>query len=120
MSDIFDYFFGYDKQFNYCNLGGRIYRHISKEDKEILTVNVAGFAEEDIKIEPKNIGNTDYLYVIGTPKENVQEFIEPMNIRFVIKPSMIGEIYGKVVDGMLYITATKKENKPNIKINFGK
>jgi len=120
MGDFFDYFFGFDRSFNYDSLGMRTYKHISKDDEEILAVNVAGFSEEDIELEPETMGNTDYLYIKGTPKDGVKDYIAPLNIRFVIKPNMIGEISGKVIDGMLYITATKKTAKPNVKINFKK
>ena len=118
MNDFFDYFFGFDRQFNYDSLGGRTYKHISKDNKEILAVNVAGFKKEDISIETKTISNTDYIYIVGTPNEDVKEFVEPMNIRFVVKSNQISEISGEVKDGMLYITVSKEYNKPNIKINF--
>lgn len=118
MSDFFDYFFGFDKAFNYGNLGGRTYKHISKDNKEILAVNCAGFTKEDVDITTKTIGNTDYLYISTTPKEDVKDFVSPFTIRFAVRTNVIGSIDAEVKDGMLYITVTKKENKPNIKINF--
>ena len=39
MDEFFNYFFGFDKAFNYDSLGCRTYKHISKDDKEILAVN---------------------------------------------------------------------------------
>jgi HSP20 family molecular chaperone IbpA len=118
MNDLFDYFFGFDKSFNYESLGMRTYRHISKDNKEILAVNVAGFSKEDIKLEPKSIGNKDYLYIIGMPKDDVKEYVNPLNIRFEIDSNRIDNVDASVKDGMLYVTVTKKNNKPKISINF--
>jgi HSP20 family molecular chaperone IbpA len=120
MSDFFDYFFGFDKQFNYESLGMRTYKHISKENEEVLVVNVAGFTSEDISLETKTCGNLDYLYVVGKPKEDVKDFVEPLNIRFRIKADIIDEISGCVKDGLLHIIAKKKDHKSNIKIKFNK
>jgi HSP20 family molecular chaperone IbpA len=118
MDEFFNYFFGFDKAFNYDSLGCRTYKHITKDDKEILAVNVAGFTKEDIELTTKTIGNTDYLYISTTPKEDVKDFVSPFTIRFAVRTNVIGSIDAEVKDGMLYITVTKKENKPNIKINF--
>jgi HSP20 family molecular chaperone IbpA len=118
MTDLFNYFFGFDKDFNFESLGGRTYKHISKDNTEILAVNVAGFKKEDIKIETKTIGDRDYLYIIGTPREEVKEYVNPMNIRFEIKSNIIDSVDGKVEDGMLYLTVTRKDNKPKINIKF--
>lgn len=118
MNEFFNYFFGFDRDFNYESLGGRTYKHISKDNKEILVVNVAGFKKDDLKIETKNICDRDYLYITGTPNEEVKEYVSPMNIRFAIKSNIIESIDGKVEDGMLYLTVTRKDNKPKININF--
>jgi HSP20 family molecular chaperone IbpA len=114
---MFDYFYWYDKEFNSCSKRYS-YKHITQDNKEKLAVNVAGFTKEDIKIETKTIGDRDYLYISGTPKEDVSDFVEPLELRFEIQSKLIDEVEAKVQDGMLYITVTRRENKPNIKIKF--
>lgn len=116
---MFNYFYWFDKEFNSDSCSKRYsYKHISQENKELLAVNVAGFNKEDIKFETKSIGDKDYLYISGTPKDEVKDFVEPLEIRFEIKSNLIDEIEAEVKNGMLYITANRKENKPRINIKF--
>jgi HSP20 family molecular chaperone IbpA len=116
---MFDYFYWFDKAFNEESCSKRYsYKHILQEDKELLAVNCAGFSKEDVKIEAKSIGDRDFIYITGTPKDDVKEFVEPMNIRFEVKSSIIDQIEADVKDGMLYITVTRRENKPKFNIKF--
>ena len=117
-TDFFDYFFGFDKGFPSGNLGMSTYKHISKENEEILIVNAAGFKKENIKLETKTIGDVDYLYITGNPDDGVKDFVKPLNLRFSIKTNIIDSINGEIKDGLLYITVERKDNKSNIKINF--
>lgn len=115
---MFDYFYYFDKAFNSDSVSRRTYKHITQDNKEILAVNCAGFSKEDIKIEAKSIGDKDYLYINGTPKDDVKDFIEPLEIRFEIRSSLVSEIEADVKEGMLYITVVRKDNKPKINIKF--
>jgi HSP20 family molecular chaperone IbpA len=122
MNDFFKDVFGefnffFDRQFNYDCLGMRTYRHFYKDNKEILSINVAGFSKSDIKLEPKTVGEKEYIYIIGTPNDDMKDYIEPLNLRVAIK-SNIDTVSGEVKDGMLYLTLTKKDIKPKINIEF--
>ena len=116
---MYNYFYWFDKEFNSESCSKRYsYKHITQDNKELLAVNVAGFSKEDINLEPKTVGNKEYLYITGNPKEDIKDFVEPLNIRFEIDSSLIENVEGEVKDGMLYITVIRRNKKPKLNIKF--
>lgn len=116
---MLNYFYWFDKEFNLESCSKRYsYKHVTKDNKEILAVNCAGFSKEDIQLTTESIGDKDYLYITGTPKEDIKDFIEPLKLRFEIKSNLVETVEGDVKDGMLYIAITRKNNKPKINIKF--
>jgi HSP20 family molecular chaperone IbpA len=112
-----DYFYYFDKLFS-DGTGTRLYRYFKDEnDNEILVVNCAGFTKENIKLDVRNNGYKDYLYISAKPNDDMKDYVDDdLNIRFEIKSNLTKEISYEVKDGLLIITVVKKDNKPNIEI----
>jgi HSP20 family molecular chaperone IbpA len=112
------YFYWLDRFYFPDTLSKRTYKYVKEDENEVLAVNVAGFSRDDIQVEVKNDGESDYLYITANPKDEVKAFVEPLKMRFGINANVVDEISCKVENGLLLVTVKKKDNKPNVNVKF--
>lgn len=109
----FDLFF--DKSFYSFNrpvLDMKPYSIAQTDDETILTHNILGIDEEDLKLETIKEGSNYYLLITGETEPEIQGQRKfTVRSKFSIDPDFIRKITYKVKNGILYVHLHRKIEK---------